>query len=131
MEYIHKLPFVVGSFMAIVVGLVNYKLGVDQQDTYTRIAISLVLFFVVGLVIRNTLSSLYEEFEKKRREQEELEAKEQSQVHSQNPDESAAASDGEKAAGESHSKVDYRVKDGEEFTALNVSEMMKSTGEKV
>lgn len=128
MEYIHKLPFIIGSFMAIVVGMINYKLGVEQKDTYTRMAIGLVAFFAVGLIIRNLVTILLEEQEKKKKEQQELQMQQQLE-EKKNKEAMAEAEYKMKSAKNQQHSVDYTVSGSEEFEPLKVSEYLSSKNE--
>ncbi|MCX7708901.1 MAG: hypothetical protein N2484_03530 [Clostridia bacterium] len=126
MEFIHRLPFIIGAFMAIVVGVVNYKSGIEQQQIYSRMTISLIAFFIIGLLIRNTVSSIYEDLEKKKRDRQELEEELERQAHAKSMHEEAENSEAMEGAGGIPTQIDYRVDEGEEFTPLKVSEVLSS-----
>lgn len=128
MEYIHKLPFILGCFMAIVVGIINYSLGVEQQNIFTRVAISLVIFFITGLIIRNLLNDLLEELEKRKKEQEELE-EQQRKAHSEMHNNELPEFGAQNSMSGSPRRIDYEVTDGEDFTPMKISELMRSSGD--
>ncbi len=81
MDAIHKLPFFLGGFMAVIVGMISYVSGSASQTIYVRMAVVMVVFYVVGSFIRKTLSGIKDELddkEQKRRAEEQLEAEEAS-----------------------------------------------------
>lgn len=66
MQYIKKLPFMLSIFMSIIISIASYARGVAQKEIYTRMIISLILFFILGLFIRNTIEKLYESVSRKK-----------------------------------------------------------------
>lgn len=121
MDYVHKLPFIIGASMAVIIGVVSNRTGVEPKTIYIRMSVGLVVFFVLGLYIRSSIYKIDEEIRK--RKEEELKQKEEL--------ENNAVDEKEK-----HS-VDYRIDDNsfevdissendekiydEEFTPLNVN----------
>ncbi|NSW89860.1 MAG: hypothetical protein HPY74_04100 [Firmicutes bacterium] len=59
MQYIKKLPLILSMFMSIIIGIAGYMQGVAQKEIYIRIVISLVLFFALGLFIKNNIEKIY------------------------------------------------------------------------
>ncbi|WP_010249140.1 hypothetical protein [Acetivibrio cellulolyticus] len=121
MDYIHKLPFILGASMAVIIGVVSNKTGVESKIIYIRMSVGLIAFFVLGLYIRSIICKIDEEIRK--RKEEELRQKEEL--------ENAQIGDGQ------NHTVDYRVDDNnfeldlnmgkdeklydEEFTPLSVN----------
>ncbi len=122
MDYVHKLPFILGASMAVVIGAVSNYSGVESKTTYIRMSLVLVFFFILGMYIRGLIYKIDKEVRKKK-ESEVLKMKEEL--------ENAQGVEGEK-----HS-IDYRVDDNsyevdinpavgeklydEEFTPLSVN----------
>ena len=75
MEYINKLPFVLSASMTIVIGLISYQGTDTMQKTYAEMAVSIVVFYVVGIIIKKTLIEIYKDIEKKNEERREQEKK--------------------------------------------------------
>lgn len=83
MERIAKLPFILGCSAAIVTGSASYLTGMNSQGIYIRMAVMMLIFFIIGVYIRGTISSIkkevlirkirekHEERERHRREKEE------------------------------------------------------------
>lgn len=73
MKRIHKLPFLFGGFMAVLVGITSYVCGSEDRTTYFRMAVAMVIFYIIGLFVRNTLLSIDKEvMDKKEKESNEL-----------------------------------------------------------
>ena len=119
MDYIHRLPFIMGSFMAIVIGVINYRYKTSLQDVYLKMAIGLIVFFAVGVFVRSMIVGIKEELEKKREQQEK--DKKAAETRKQ------AEAKEEKKAAESGQVIDYRVDEGEDFTPMKVGEVLSST----
>ena len=89
--YIHKMPFVIGSFMAVVTGLISYICGADSKTIYIRMAVIMVVFFILMSFVKNTIIAIKEEVDKKKEEElkkmeleEELQRAENEQNEAQN-----------------------------------------------
>lgn len=61
MERIAKLPFILGCSAAIVTGSASYMTGIDSQGIYVRMALMMVIFFIIGVYIRRTVNSIENE----------------------------------------------------------------------
>lgn len=86
MERIQKLPFLAGSTAAVVTGAASYAAGVESRMIYLRMAVMMLVFFLIGFYIRNTVLSINEDIEKKKREKE----LEEQQLNRQEEQEAAA-----------------------------------------
>lgn len=118
MEYIQRIPFIVGALTALIVGIISYKTGLSNKDIYIRMTIAMLLFFMIGLYVRNTLISIREEMEKKKLEQEAAMAREQAEMKEQQLNMASET-------GNIHT-IDYRVDDGDEFLPFEVSQAIKT-----
>lgn len=124
MDYIHKIPFIIGASVTIIVGIVSYKSGLELKAVYIRMSVSMVAFFTAGVYLRRFISSINDEVNKKKEEEDLLKQQEQLDSSTQ------------KASGDVH-QIDYRVDDDasedlyvsnedkklydEEFTPLSVN----------
>ncbi len=124
MDFIHRLPFIIGAFVTIIIGLVNIQAGSDLQDTYKKMAVGIVVFFMVGLFARHFLLSLMEEVEAKKKELEEQGAPEEGTQVSQQDKDKTKGQQTENVIDISTGTVNFEVGDGEEFTPLKVSEVI-------
>ena len=93
MERIQKLPFLAGCLAAIVTGMASYAAGVESRMIYLRMAVMMLVFFLIGIYIRNTVLSINDDIENKKREKEFEEA--QAQIN-QNEEQKAATRDNSK-----------------------------------
>lgn len=69
MEKIHKLPFVTGTFVTIIVGMISYKVGVGNREIYIRMSISMLVFFVAGVYLKKFIIKINEEIKQKEKEE--------------------------------------------------------------
>lgn len=123
MEYMYKLPFLLGAAAAIIVGVVCNLSYVGQQDTYIRMAVAMTIFFIIGVYIRNTLQKINEELETKKLE-EEIRMREELEEEKKVEQERVNQELNQKTSG---STIDLKVDDtGEDFSPLTVSEYIKS-----
>lgn len=70
MANIHKLPLLMALTGAIITGLVGYTHRVNNKENMTNMVITMIIFYVVGLLIRNTITSIMETLKKKAEERE-------------------------------------------------------------
>ncbi|MCX7772492.1 MAG: hypothetical protein N2376_05195, partial [Clostridia bacterium] len=73
MDYVRKLPLLLGLSAAIIVGLASYTNKVSNSENTVNMLIAMVTFYIVGTLIRNTITSI---IETNRRKQEEKELEE-------------------------------------------------------
>ncbi len=120
MESIHKLPFLLGGSMAVVVGLISYISGSAAQTVYLRMAVVLVVFYILGGIVRNTLNAIKDEMRKKE-EQRLLEEKAQDEAMA-----GEASPKGTQTVQPGEHKVDLVADDFDDFTPLTVSQVIAS-----
>lgn len=114
MDYIHRLPFILGALMSIIAGTICFKFGESMQNIYMKMAITLVAFFSIGIYLRSTILRIIEENDKKAKE---LAEKEKMEAKGDTREEKASI-------------IDYRVDDyGEDFSPLKISDIINSTSE--
>jgi flagellar biosynthesis/type III secretory pathway M-ring protein FliF/YscJ len=115
MEFVHRLPFILGAVMSVIVGIVSFAINTDISDIYIRMAIIMVVFFVLGLYAKNIIEKITSEIQEKKAEQELKELEEQARIEE------------ERIKAEQEAKkhvVDVAVGEdyGEDFSPLTVSE---------
>lgn len=117
MHYIQRLPFILGASAALAAGALGYIRGVPEKDLYIRMAVSMVIFYAVGFLVRSLLLSIKKEIEEMENREKEEEMK------SQNQHEIEAT----EAANENRFKgrnVDLRVDESrEEFTPFTAGNL--------
>jgi hypothetical protein len=75
MEYLGKLPFLLGASAALITGLVCFNNMASNNQTYLRMLISMIIFYILGVYIRNLLTGIVEEQKEKLRIEEEAKKK--------------------------------------------------------
>lgn len=90
MERIHKLPFILGCLAAIATGIASYLTGAESQTIYLRMAVMMLIFFLIGIYTRNTILSIDKEVQENKLQK--ARAEEQ-QLRQQIEEEKAASSE--------------------------------------
>ncbi|HHW47812.1 MAG TPA: hypothetical protein GXX14_04230 [Clostridiaceae bacterium] len=115
-EFLQKLPIILSLVMTIIIGIISYASRSDMNQTYIRMAASLIVFYIIGMFIKNVLKGIEEEINEKKRQQED----------NANKKENESGKTENKI--EYNSKIDYKVGEfNEEFTPLKVSEVIKTS----
>jgi hypothetical protein len=70
MAYIRKLPLLLALTGAIITGLAGYVHRVNNKDNMANMVIAMVVFYVVGLFIRNTINNIVDTIRQKAEERE-------------------------------------------------------------
>jgi len=68
MDYIRKLPLLMALSSGIITGLAGYANQVANKENMTNMFIAMVIFYIVGLLIRGTLIDIIETNRKKEEE---------------------------------------------------------------
>ena len=89
MGRIHQLPYKAGGLAAIVTGVVSYAAGIETSTIYLRMAIMMLVFFILGLYIRKTVIDIEKEVQEKK--EEELRAEENEILRKRAGEQSASA----------------------------------------
>jgi hypothetical protein len=58
MHFIKKIPYIFSALMTIIVGIISANNSIEQQQTYIRMIVSLIAFFVLGIFIKNTIERI-------------------------------------------------------------------------
>ena len=87
MDYLHRLPFIIGAVMAVVVGMISYSSGIDTQAVYLRMAVCLSVFFIIGLNIKGTVGKIIEEVKEKKELEERKELERQKKLENMKKEE--------------------------------------------
>ena len=56
-----KLPYILSAFMSLFAGAAEYIRNSDSSVIYKRMAIYLVIFYILGLILKSTFNSLKKE----------------------------------------------------------------------
>jgi divalent metal cation (Fe/Co/Zn/Cd) transporter len=68
MDYIRKLPLLMALSGAIITGLVGYTHQVQNNENMTNMIITMIIFYIIGLLIRGTVLDIIETIRKKEEE---------------------------------------------------------------
>jgi len=70
MDFLKKIPFLVSSSMTIIVGLAGYIMQLENQKLYLTVALTMIISYVAGIILKNTLVSIKEELSSKNEDSE-------------------------------------------------------------
>lgn len=96
MDYMRKMPFIMGASAAIVIGIISYNNGYDLKAICVRMTAGMILFFAAGVLLRKVINSIYKE----------VKEKSELQIHNTNESQNTGKKEHEKNHG-----IDYRVGD--------------------
>lgn len=124
MDYIRRIPFILGSIMAIITGVISLNCNISIKQVYLRMIISLVLFFTLGVFLRNTISEIEKDIQNKSMEKEKN-AEETENIEDVENIEKSQEADGSR--NNNAPTVDYRIDDeNDDFKPLNVKEVIST-----
>jgi predicted membrane protein len=136
MERIMRLPLLLGFLAAVITGAVSYAAGVGNQTAYLRMAAMMLIFFLLGIFIRNTIFSLKNEvqirkIEQKKRAEQELRRQREEQKAAEYsarfyPEKDVQSQ--EQSQDEVFNVKDYKTsgKTGDDFEPLTLSRAIKT-----
>jgi hypothetical protein len=126
MDYIRKLPLLMALSGAIIIGLVGYSKDVPNKENMLKMVIVMVIFYIVGLFIRNTITGILQDIDKKTEEKEKKELEEKKRLEELEDQKN-------KEKNKKNQKIDFIVDDDldigtniEDFEALPVADFIKN-----
>jgi predicted Holliday junction resolvase-like endonuclease len=61
MDYIDRMPVIISLSASILLGFISYYSMVDTDKIYIILSISLVVFYIIGVFIKNTVKQVAEQ----------------------------------------------------------------------
>ncbi len=118
MGYINRVPLILSALMTIIIGLISFD-GYDSvKDTYKKMSVSIVVFYIVGIIIKNTFLEIEKDIKKKEKErrdeqekQEKLEKLEKLGKRGKQGSSDVMREESVKVPEPSPQKIDYRAED--------------------
>ncbi|MGI6124177.1 MAG: hypothetical protein ACOYIG_08315 [Acetivibrionales bacterium] len=127
MDYIRKLPLLMALSGAIITGLMGYTNRVQNNENMINMIITMIIFYIVGLLIRGTAFDI---IETNRKKEEEKLAEEKRIAEEKEKEEKELKRKAEQASGNTLNLVaDEDLNLGmseEEFNDLPVADYIKS-----
>jgi amino acid permease len=119
MERYHKMPLIMGITAAIVAGIISYLQNTNDQAVYLRMAVSMAVFYFIGVYAKSTLNKIHEELDRKKEEEE---RKEEEELRIKKAEEAKELGE----SGSNNSRVDFRVGEDNEFMPFTVGEVIRT-----
>ena len=60
MDYIRKIPLLLGTGAGLVIGLIGLSAGVPNKDNMLNMCVGMVVFYIVGILARSTIRAVSE-----------------------------------------------------------------------
>jgi hypothetical protein len=121
MNYIRKIPLLLGTGAGLIIGLIGLSTGVPNDENILNMCIGMAIFYVVGILVRTTVHGIAEQMAamKLKEEEEERLKKEQSRKEEQ-----------KRAASQAGASIDFRIGDEEpesnnDFEDLPIAEFIR------
>ena len=83
MHYIRKLPLILALAGAIITGFIGRVSGLPDRENIFRMTIVMIMFFITGSIIRNTVTGIIDDIRKKQAEEEQANKKTKGKTESQ------------------------------------------------
>ena len=126
MERIRKLPFLSGCMGSVLAGIISLAAGADKQTIYIRMAAMMLVFFILGIYIRNTIYSIKRQNEERQREKELEEELKQKKMKEEKIAEAMSAKTAENRAKLSHT-IDMTAGNNQDgFEPLDFAKAVKT-----
>jgi len=124
MGYIQRLPFILTSTVTIIIGIICYISGASTRDTFIRMTISLTVFYIIGLILRNLIFEIKKQVDEKI-QQEKLESQKKAKEESIKRD--STIDKGVDELTDSKASKKANNVDFDEFTPLSASKVIQKT----
>jgi flagellar biosynthesis/type III secretory pathway M-ring protein FliF/YscJ len=108
MEHLRRLPFMSGSIAAVLTGIISYAAKADSQTIYIRMAVMMLVFFVLGIYVKNTVCKIKQEADIKKKDQE---REEEQRLKKQKEEKTAEALAAKKNASKTAQVIDMTAGD--------------------
>ncbi len=66
MGHYRRIPFLLSALMAFIIGVASYITDTDGKTIYIKMTIAMVVSYIVGIFLKNTLSTISNELVEKR-----------------------------------------------------------------
>ena len=85
MDYIRKIPLLLGTGAGLVIGLIGLSAGVPNKDNMLNMCVGMVVFYIVGILARSTIRAVSEHITAiiRKKEEEEKREKEKSRMEAE------------------------------------------------
>lgn len=125
MDYIRKLPLLMGLTGAILTGLTGYTHQVHNNKNVSNMIIVMVIFYIIGLMVKNTVMDIMETNQRKAQERE---AEEKRLALEKKKEEEALVAEAGNDSGTAINLVadeELDLEMGEEFSPLHVADYIE------
>ena len=65
MELLKRFPYILATFMGLVVGIISYASNIENNEIYIRMLACIIMFYFLGLFIRYFICNLHKDIQEK------------------------------------------------------------------
>jgi|LFRM01.1.fsa_nt_gb divalent metal cation (Fe/Co/Zn/Cd) transporter len=124
MDYIRKIPLLLGAGAGLIIGLIGLSAGVPNKENMLNMCVGMVIFYMVGILIRSTVKGIAEqamEMIKKKEEEEKRREKEKNRIEDQKENEESLGASIDMTVGD-----ESELPDDDNFDDLPIAEFIKN-----
>lgn len=120
MDYIRKIPLLMGTGAGLVIGLIGISTGVPNNENVLNMCIGMAIFYAAGMLVRTTVTGIAEQVAamlKKETEEKRLEEEQKRKAEAQDKTQAPVGS-----------SIDFRIGDEnpeEDFEDLPIAEFIR------
>ncbi|NTV88864.1 MAG: hypothetical protein HGA22_00640 [Clostridiales bacterium] len=116
-----RLPFLLSAMMTFIIGVASYVTEADSKTIYVKMTIAMVVTYIIGIFLKNTLKTLGHEVEERKLEIEKAELeKAENELRMASQNEAAKAGQGD-------SKINLVAGgDDDEFSPMVLNKVISS-----
>lgn len=127
MDLIRKIPVILPVIATVFITLISYTKGVRISHIYFRMAVSMVIMTIIGVVIKNMATGIKAELESKK---DRKKKHKDNKTVKENVNANVSKKDSNKSGGKNNQKseaTDDNQKKEDEFTPMNFNELTGHT----
>ncbi len=124
MDYIRKIPILLGFGSGLLIGFIGYASKIPNNEIISNMFIGMAIFYLVGIVIRNTIKNITEAIMQKIAEREE-EAKRQEEEKKKELEKAQEEEEKKKGSNIDLVADDDAEQESDDFDVLPVADFIK------
>ncbi|MDI9513752.1 MAG: hypothetical protein GX384_07315 [Clostridiaceae bacterium] len=123
MDYIRKIPLLLGAGAGLIIGLIGLSAGVPNKENMLNMCVGMVIFYMVGILIRSTVKGIIVQVMEmiRKKEEEKRREMEKNRIKDQKEKEESLGSNIDMTVGD-----ESELPDDDNFDDLPIAEFIKN-----
>lgn len=123
MDYIGKIPLLLGAGAGLIIGLIGLSAGVPNKENMLNMCVGMVIFYMVGILIRSTVKGIIVQVMEmiRKKEEEKRREMEKNRIKDQKEKEESLGSNIDMTVGD-----ESELPDDDNFDDLPIAEFIKN-----